>query len=196
MAVGDIYRLTVRGLVGADDNENVWHYQVSASAGPTVDEAASLANAWVNSAKTAYLNLLSTVYGMAEIKVRGVTDPSQGFDLTSTGAGTVAGEVSPTQNSTLAILRTARFGRRYRGKTYFPAQGESIFSNGSVVPGQVTNVATFFGTANTLVSAAPIVATFLLGVYSKKFSEFTVYSGHSVSQFAATQRRRKPGVGA
>lgn len=195
MSVGDIYRITVRGVVGVDDNENVWHYQVSATAGPTPDEAAALANAWVNSGKTPYLNLISNQYGMVEIKVRGVTDPSQGFDLASTGAGAIAGETSPTQNATLAILKTAKFGRRYRGKTYFPCQNEGSFASGSVVAGHVTNVATFFGSVATLVAVAPIAATFVLGVYSRKFNEFNVYTGHTVSQFAATQGRRKPGIG-
>jgi hypothetical protein len=195
MSVGDIYRVTIRGLLGADDNENVFHYQVSASTGPTSDEAASLANEWVNSAKASYLALLSVLYNMQEVKVRGVSDPTQGFDLSSTGNGGQAGEVSPAQNASLAILRTAKFGRSFRGKTYFPAQAETAFSSGSVVPGQVSNIATYFGDAATLVSGSPIVATFVLGVYSKTLLQFNVFTGHTVSPFAATQRRRRPGVG-
>jgi len=196
MSAGDIYRVTVSGLLGADVNQNVFHYQVSSSAGPTSDEAETLANVWESDALPSYLDLLSTLYSAEMIKVRGVTNPLMGFDLTITGNGAVTGEVSPAQNATVIIVRTAKFGRPYRGRISLPAQGESVFSSGSVVAGQITNVDTWMNDMDALAGNTPITADFLYGVYSKTILEFNQYTGHSVSQFAGQQSRRKPGRGA
>jgi len=196
VAIGDVWRLTIKGLIGADDNQNVVHYQVTSGGGSPSQDAEALTDAWESGAMADYLACLSSVYSIETLSVRGVTHATAGFDLTVVGAGAIAGEVAPTQTSALINLRTAKFGRSFRGKTYLPALAESAVSNGSITPTEVGLIDAYMLSAGTIVSASPVVASFTLGVWSRELLEMNLVTGHFVSQFAATQRRRKPGVGA
>lgn len=195
MSIGDVYRLTIKGVVGADDNQNVLHFQNVGGGGTPAEEAETLANAFNTGALTEYLATLSSVYSVNTLSVRGVTVPTAGFDLTVTGNGAIAGEVSPTQTSALMNIRTAKFGRSYMGKSYLPALAEASVSNGSILAGHVTLIDAYFNALQTLVGTTPVAMSIDFGVYSRALNEFNGATTYFVSQFAATQRRRKPGVG-
>lgn len=195
MSIGDVYRLTIKGVVGADDNQNVLHFQNVGGGGTPAEEAEALANAFDTGALTEYLACLSSVYSVNTLSVRGVTVPTAGFDLTVTGNGAIAGEVSPTQTSALMNIRTAKFGRSFMGKSYLPALAEASVSNGSILAGHVTIIDAYFNALQTLVGTTPVAMSIDFGVYSRALNEFNGATTYFVSQFAATQRRRKPGVG-
>lgn len=195
MSIGDVYRLTIKGVVGADDNQNVLHFQNVGGGGTPAEEAEALANAFDTGALTEYLACLSSTYSVNTLSVRGVTVPTAGFDLTVTGNGAIAGEVSPTQTSALMNIRTAKFGRSYMGKSYLPALAEASVSNGSILAGHVTLIDAYFNALQTLVGTTPVAMSIDFGVYSRALNEFNGATTYFVSQFAATQRRRKPGVG-
>lgn len=195
MSIGDVYRLTIKGVVGADDNQNVLHFQNVGGGGTPAEEAETLANAFNTGALTEYLATLSSVYSVNTLSVRGVTVPTAGFDLTVTGNGAIAGEVSPTQTSALMNIRTAKFGRSFMGKSYLPALAEASVSNGSILAGHVTLIDAYFNALQTLVGTTPVAMSIDFGVYSRALNEFNGATTYFVSQFAATQRRRKPGVG-
>lgn len=196
MAVNDIYRLALEGKVGADDNVNVLHYRVTTSIGPGSNEAESLAKAFEAECLTEYLACLSSVYAINTIKVRGVTTPTFGIDYTATGNGARDAEVAPTQTSALINWRTTNFGRSFRGKTYLPALAEPDVAQGSITPTLVGLIGAWVTEALTLndITFGGIYA-FQLGIYSRTLGVITDVTTHQVSQFAATQRRRKPGVG-
>jgi len=195
MALGDIWRLTLKGVIGADDNQNVLHYRVVGGGGTQPEDAESLADAWATDALNEYLACLSVVYQIQTLSVRGVTHPTFGFDRTVTGNGTITGEVAPTQTSALINYRTAQFGRSFQGKQYLPALAESAVSNGSITPTEVALIDTYVAAQLLIVSTTLPLTTFALGVYSRELLQINNVTTHFVSSFAATQRRRRPGVG-
>lgn len=195
MPVGDIYRLAIEGTIGSDAMVNVLHYKVAASDQTSVEEARLLAQAWETEGMTAYLAMLSNQYQSVRISSRGVTNPIVGWDEVTTGNGAIAGEVSPTQIAVLVNLKTGFIGRSYQGKIYLPAVNEGTVSSGSVVAGQITLIDTWMNLILDVSAAGPEVFNATLGVYSRKLALFNNVTDWQVSQFAATQRRRKPGVG-
>lgn len=196
MALGDIWRMTIKGVVGADSNQNVVHYRVLSGGGTPEQDAAGLADAWFSDAMAEYLNLLSTTYSINTLSVRGVTHPTVGTDRTVTGSGAAAGEVSPTQTSALINLKTGAIGRSYMGKMYLPALAEGNVSNGSITPAMITAIGTFVSEALIVISTTLPLTQYQWVVYSKKLNTSRDVIEHQVSQFAATQRRRRPGRGA
>lgn len=196
MAVGSIYRVTMSGVIGTDDMQVVHHFRTSSGGGTGSQEAESLAKAFWADTGPEWLAMLSVLYTAVQVKVRGVTDPTAGYDYAVSGTGVAAGEVLPTQIAALVNWRTAKFGRSFMGKTYIPAVAESAVSSGSIVGGQVTLINTWAAVMELLAGTDPVTASFEHGIYSELLSEFNPRTSFFVSQFAATQRRRKPGVGA
>jgi hypothetical protein len=196
MAVGSIYRVTMAGVVGTDDMQVVHHFRTSSGGGSSAQEAQSLADAFWDDTGPEWLAMLSSTYTAVQVKVRGVTDPTAGYDLAVSGTGSAAGEVLPTQIAALVNWRTAKFGRSFMGKTYIPAIAETAVASGSIVAGQITLIETWAAVMELLAGTDPITASFEHGVYSELLAEFHPRTSFFVSQFAATQRRRKPGVGA
>lgn len=196
MAVNDIYRLAIEGKIGSDDMVNVLHYRVTTSIGPGSNEAESLAKAFEDECLGEYLDCISSVYTVNTIKVRGVTTPTFGIDYTVTGSGTRNAEVAPTQTCALINWRTSNFGRSYRGKTYLPGLAEPDVAQGSITQTLKDLIDAWIALALTLndITFGGIYA-FQLGVYSRELGVITDVTTHQISQFAATQRRRKPGVG-
>jgi len=195
MALGDIWRMTIKGEIGADDNQNVVHYRVLAGGGTPEQDAAGLAEAWETDAMTEYLASISSVYSIRTLSVRGVTHPIVGIDRTVTGAGAIGGEVAPTQTSALINLKTGAVGRSYMGKMYFPGLAESHVSNGSITPTLVGLLDTYVAEALIVISTSLPITQYQWVVYSKLLNTSRDVVEHQVSGFAATQRRRKPGRG-
>lgn len=196
MAVGSIYRVTMSGVVGTDDMQVVHHFRTSSGGGTGAQEAQALADAFWSQTGPEWLAMLSSTYTAVQVKVRGVTDPTAGFDLAVSGSGAAGGEVLPTQIAALVNWRTAKFGRSFMGKTYIPAIAETAVSSGSVIAGQIALIDTWASVMELLAGTDPVTASFEHGIYSELLAEFNPRTSYFVSQFAATQRRRKPGVGA
>jgi len=195
VSISHIYRMTIKGVIGADDNQNVLHFQNVGGGGTPAEEAETLARAFESDVLTEYLACLSSVYTVQTLSVRGVTTPSAGYDLTVTGSGAIAGEVSPTQTSALINIRTAKFGRSFMGKTFLPALAEASVSSGSILAGHITIIDAYWNALQSMVGTTPVAMSIDFGVYSRLLGEFNGATGYFVSPFARTQKRRTPGRG-
>lgn len=187
--------MTIKGVIGADDNQNVVHYRVLAGGGTPEQDAAGLAEAWEADVMTEYLAVLSSVYTIQTLSVRGVTHPTVGIDRTVTGNGAIAGEVAPTQTSALINLKTGAIGRSYMGKMYLPALAEASVSSGSIVAGHITNIGTMMTEALIVISSSAPVTQYQWVVYSRLLNTSRDVVEWQVSPFARTQKRRTPGRG-
>lgn len=195
MALGDIWRMTIKGVIGADDNQNVVHYRVLAGGGTPEQDAAGLAEAWEADVMTEYLAVLSSVYTIQTLSVRGVTHPTVGIDRTVTGNGAIAGEVSPTQTSALINLKTGAIGRSYMGKMYLPALAEASVSSGSILAAHIVNIGTMMAQGLIVISSSAPVTQYQWVVYSRLLGTSRDVIEWQVSPFARTQKRRTPGRG-
>jgi hypothetical protein len=195
MAVGDIYRVTLEGAVGTDDMVTVHHFRLQSGGGSGNEDSESLAKAFEAQTLPEWFAMISNQYGALQVKVRGVTNPIVGYDHTVSGVGDVAGEFLPLQNAVLVNWRTAKFGRSFRGKTYIPAIGEASVANGAVLSAFSTLIDTWATVLETLAGTDPVTASFRHVVYSRELLEANDVTSWVMSPYAATQRRRKPGVG-
>jgi hypothetical protein len=196
MAVGDIYRVTLSGAIGANLFQIVNHYAVSNGLGTPAEEAEALAKAYAADVVPVYVPMISNQYATSLVSVRGVTTPTAGYDEAVVDAGETVGEVLPYQDAVLVNWRTAKFGRSFRGKTYIGPIGEAAVSNGSPIGGFSDLVAAWFLELNFVDGLDPVSIEYKLGVYSQLLGEINPVTTYQISTYVATQRRRKPGVGA
>ena len=149
MAIGDFYRavLEYRRSDGSFLGETVHVYrQETAHVEPT--PSLDLANAILDEALTDVMNPLPTVVSVAIIRVRGITEPSEGADLSFVAvAGTQTGEVYDWAMGLRMVWRTGLIGRSFQGRTTFPPTTEA-----NVVSGGTLNTG-FQGNAQILLSS-------------------------------------------
>lgn len=96
-----------------------------------------------------------------------------------------AGDISP-QVAALVKHVTGVRGRSHRGRSYLPAVAETANSNGTIVPGVVTELQTGWNNfldAMTGADWAPVVASYLLATAEP-------ITNYVVEALTATQRRR------
>lgn len=198
MAIGDIFRFSVVGT-GADEQElvNVYHYrQEQALVFDTPGE--DLVQAWQLAAETAYSGCFGSDCAIRQYQVRGVTDPTYGFDLVLVEpvGGGLGGEMWPPQDTSLIKWSTGLIGKSFRGRTYAWPATEGHQENGRISSGLRANLIAFADTA-VLIGENPDTATWQMGVLSTYHNKvkrteplFTPVINGIVRDFVFTQRRR------
>lgn len=198
MAVGDIYRVAIRAEIGSDDIVNVMHYRTTVSVGAVSNEPLALAQGLEDD----FISLLQANQNQnlqyREIAVRGVTQPTIGTDHSMTAVGGAGiGELLPTFNAMLVLLRTGLFGRSYQGRFYVGGLEEGAQEDSEFNAGILANLEAALDDARTITDVQPgaLTYSFELGVYSRLLSVFTpVQTVHAVPS-VAIMSSRKPGRG-
>jgi len=132
---------------------NICHYRLDITAGTWTDQEVVSAMTLIvaNIYKSNMPNEAS--FRGVGLRLQVLPVPTEVFDVSQDGAGTAAGDLSATQVSGLITKRTARAGRKYRGRLYvgFPSALD-IDSNGVPTPAYVAGIQTL---GNTL---GPVMA--------------------------------------
>jgi len=192
MATGDIWRVSIEGEALTDSFVNVLHYQEGFG---WDGDLASLAQGIWDGIGATYVAMLADSYTATNLSLRGVTNPTQGFDLALSDPGTQTGDRLPTQTAGVITWRTGLIGRSYRGRSYIGPMVETVSNGGYISSPQLAVMDTFADAAKTIIEALPGTGVLQLGVYSRKLSQFTAVTAHESQQIMGTQRRRRPGVG-
>lgn len=113
-------------------------------------------------------------------------------NLTFAGLGTA---IHPLPTSMVASLRTGRAGRRYRGRSYWPALGLTVDASGKFTSTDTTAVPQRFKDLFLAIEDAwPATGAIELVVASKVANEVTPVTSISVGNVPDTQRRRRDGL--
>lgn len=195
MVVDEVIQVTANCFAGNQFSSNVFNFKVTASTGIGVtDLEASIAISTVWAPKfKALLPVGAGYWGLKVQIIKPTRRPGQ-YNLADRGAGTVAGDIAPTQTCGLIKAGTNSVGPRYRAKNYiaFPGEGSNTAaadpSDDYKVALDVLRLATY-QTIN-LVSGAVGTCTLTPIVYSRKFDLRTPVTSSSYSAQWATLRRR------
>jgi hypothetical protein len=202
--IGDIFRLAAVGE-GAQGQQlvNVWHYRQETLT--IFDEPGEdLAEAWNADLLTLYLATFSGGAAINTLQVRGVSDPTYGYDFDVAGhpVGTSgSGEELPPQNAAVVTWKTGLIGRSFRGRTYFWPMAEANQQRGSISAGYSAALQAF-GDAARVIGDSIDTARWRMVIHS------TVHNGvvrpepvdtpviqAVVRPLVCIQRRRKAGAG-
>lgn len=142
MAIGDLFRLSVlynnpnSGCKAA----NVLCYRQEFAL--ILDEPGpDLVAAFKAAVEESIQGVVSTDWQIATYRVRGLTDPTYGYDLEQSGiGGGQSGEPLPPQVAQLISWKTGKVGRHYNGRTYLPSTTEANQTRGNLIPLQITGL--------------------------------------------------------
>ena len=198
MAINDIFRFSIIGT-GEQEQElvNVLHYQqggvlVLDEPGPDLVQAFQLA------AEAAFSACFGSACAIRQYQVRGVTDPTYGFDLVLTEpvAGGLGGEMWPPQDASLIKWSTGLIGKSFRGRSYVWPATEGHQNSGRISSGLRTNLIAYAEEA-VFIGDGLATATWQMGVLSTVHNGvpraepvFTPVVEGIVRDFVFTQRRR------
>lgn len=201
MAVGDIYKLSVVGTFGLGQTfVNTLHYRQEIFQTNPVESITTLFNSIVI---PEYVQIINTATVVNTLEARQITgeEPLLGFDLPVEEAGTITGQQLPPQVCPLVSWRTGFIGRRFRGRTYFPAPVEADQEAGQLTPGYQANLQTV---ADAMIQLTLLtVVIFQLVIFGAANPDvdppldeiITPVLTAVVRQDLATQRRRRVGTG-
>lgn len=195
MPVGDLFYLNATWeTTGLDTAQNRWAFRQAE--GLVFDEPGEdLCQAFIDQALGPYLLLVSSVFTLAQLSVRGITNPLYGFDLATPGnPGQVSGQCLPFTNAAIISWRTSLIGRQHRGRTYLPPTGESVSDSGILSPTYM-GLMDDFAEAMIGMADGPSVtyADWELGIYSGVTpAEFNPVVSHISRQIMGTVRSRRP----
>jgi len=199
MAIGDIYRVAILGRSSIGDLlvNTLYYKQASANLYDTPTE--DLAHAFVDgdALSTYYAAAMSDDARIDGVSVRGVTDPTEGFDLSFDPSivGGLVGDQLPPQAACVVTFTTSRIGRSYRGRNYMFPANEDNQSGGTWNEGYLEAVGDY-ATRIQSMGELGITADYGQVVWSPTLTESTPVTGHKVRTFVRTQRRRGAGTGA
>lgn len=126
LIAGDIARIRAYCLQGNQLGLNVLHYVASLPTGSGVTEA-EVAGAFNTTTASKYadcLNAQAEYRGASVQNITSVPSSANGYDPV-TSVGTVTGDPLPGAVSGIIGLKTAKAGRKYRGRVYIPFPGEA-----------------------------------------------------------------------
>lgn len=197
MAMGSIYRVSVVGAsVYSDLQVCTFHYR--ADANTILDtQSQDLAEAWFGDLLDLWRALMNVSSLVTRISVRGVTNPTEGFDLpvaSVDGVGLLTGDALPPQSAGVITWTTGLVGRRYRGRTYTWQGSESQQAAGQWTSAFTTPAGTF-ATAARLIGDGLATAEYTLVVHSRTGGIDTPVTSHIIRPYVYTQRRRSLGNG-
>lgn len=195
MALGDVLRLALIGRVSDTQWVNVHHYRVSNQTGTPAEECAALAQAFADQMSTKFAALQHQGVVADLISVRSVSNPGYGADEPITWQGSRAGDLLPFQVSAEVIWRTARFGRKFRGRTFLPPCIESDQQNGGLNSTYLSLADSYANEAITVTQTIDPTWEFEMVVYSRVNFQGEPVTSCQVVQILRTQRRRTPGFG-
>lgn len=200
MAIGDVYELTIvwhNTITDEDVTSRVRGQQnllVAPDVGTLEDDVVA---AWETSLSTAdawYLYYPSSIV-LTKVKLQRI-DPFEAIILENSdnlpSVGGASSEAGRPQDCILASIRTAKAGRSYRGRMYFPTPGEAITTN----TGNLTNAqAVAFALQTSDFFDSLVADSFEPGVYSTQHNkvavtEFNARTNVLVDTRLRTQRRR------
>lgn len=198
MSLGDIFRLALIGE-GRQGQQlvNVFHYRCDSL--PLIGNGEGLTAAWIDQCLDLYLATFAPGALLSTLSVRGVTDPTYGYDLDVNGhpAGTQgSGDELPPMNSVVIKWETGLIGRSYRGRTYFWPMSEGSQSNGVITSTYQTAMQDFGNSAiNLLNILLPQNGAWRLVVHSPTLNVNTPVTRAVVRSQIHLQRRRASGSG-
>lgn len=205
MSYGDIFRLAVIGEGGSGQElVNVFHYQQDSLL--TVGEAGvDLARGWESAVMPDFLNTFSPGGAIHMLQIRGVTDPTYGYDYDISGhpVGTgPGGDDLPPQVSAVITWKTGLIGRSFNGRTFCWPAGEAGQNRGNISSAYATYLSDF---ADAAMAFGPgvLYGSWKMGVLSqyhagekRETPVFTPITQAVVRTVLCGQRRRRAGVGA
>ena len=197
MADLDFYRLVAEINTNTATNLviNGWTFQQQGDL-TTKEAGESLIDAFQANVQTAYRGLFHSNFLVVAYHVRGLTDPTYGFDKDAVNlAGTLTGSVLPSQVSSVASWRTGLIGRRFRGRTYLPPANEESLTDGLFAGSYRTNVINWGEDMITIEDNTESIL-WSLHVHSKAGGTFTPVTGVLNSVVPGVIRSRRLGSGA
>ena len=196
MATNSIYQLRV--LFVDDDASDGFqiglHY--NATQNTILDtQAEDLIQAFRDDCEETLVDCIPTNTVLRAYSVVGITNPTEFADeATGDIGGDLAGTVLPYQISPLINWKTGLRGRSYRGRTFLPAATEEVQAAGVWSGGYLTVLQAFIDSALDVGNGID-TAIYDLVIWSPTLSIATKVVQGVPNAIAATQRRRKPGVG-
>lgn len=196
MASGDIYRLAVQGT-GPQVQQLVCVFHYAEPAVVIGNPGFDLVDAWRDTAEADWANSFSSSCSITRYSVRGVTDPTFGYDLdlSTPVPGEQTGDAVPPQDAAVITWTTGLIGRSYRGRSYVWPMHEGSVSAGAINSGYATALGVFATSAMSVASAL-LSLNWTLQVWSPTLQIATPVVGYVVRPYLRSQRRRQPGVGA
>lgn len=212
MALGDTYKVRLRGTMRGQSVETGFHISQILSDG----DAADLAGSVVASVMPLVLAATSVEVNWNEVVVSDVRSAADGglasvtLPLTQPNPGLVTGDALPNQNAMVIGLRTGRKGGRYNGRMFVPGISETTTLNGNITGSQLTALQALASGLITLYGPSGTEPNYRIQIYSPPSPPpppvktpavrvgviKTQVTGHDIDQVIRTQRRRSQGVGA
>lgn len=193
MAVGDIYRLSVRSqYADVNDFVNVFHYRQEIVL--LVDPSQALAEKWEADILDIYNDLLPQNIHVKQISVRPVAGIVSGFDIDLDSAGGQGtGDIVAFTSAPIITWRTGFTGRSRRGRSYLPPPVETAQANGIMSGPALTGMDNFAAAAIQLTLVG--VVQWQMVVWSATLAEAFPVTSHASRPLMGTQRKRRQGVG-
>jgi len=195
MASGDVYSLAIRARLGQGQDciTRLRYHQIGTTVQPGAE---ALAKAFDSVATALLLDAISANYVVDFYEVRQLSAPStEGYDFTVNEGGHVSGQTLPPMDCVLVSWRTGLFGRRYHGRSYFPAPTEAEQDAGVLVGDTLDG----WELVCTPMIQFPAIdgssALFQLVIWHGPLLTPTNVNALIVRNQIATQRRRRAGVG-
>lgn len=198
MAIGDIFKVSIvaRGPQDQELVNTLYYRQEYATVFDTPQEDLAQAFLLEDGPIDKYIPCVSNQCSFDKIEVRGVTDPTVGFDLPidPPRPGGITEHCLPPGDACVVTFTTGRIGRAYRGRNYlFPAgegdQASGVFSAGYLsVVGEYADVIQYVGDGVATAEYQQVVHSSVAGD--------TPVTGKVVRTTVYHQRRRTQGVGA
>lgn len=195
LALNDILQVTHYAVQLNQTAYNVLHYQVVATLGASIDEAAlpALAKAGVQTGYSLIMNDNASFYGTSSQRLSPLPKGAVFYSGTTLIPGVAGSNTLPKQSCGLISKKTSLAGREYRGRFYapFPAE-EDNDANGFPSPGYQGLLT---GLGNYLFQDIPFVVgangvTLRPVVWSRKLGIATRIVANSIKIGWATQRKR------
>ena len=190
----DIVRITAKMSFNANDVQNVWHVKHLGVTNVDDEDFVTACAAWMEDVYTEVLTSQSTALLYETIEMFNVTDdaPIDEVDWPTLTAGTSAGQSEPPQVALLLKFSTAT--ARSQGRKYFGVPTESdIDAAGALANDTILDLVS--AGAEALAGFTAAGQGFACGNYREDPLRFAVWLSAIVGTYAATQRRRKLGVG-
>lgn len=195
VGVDDICKITAT-LLFASTNviQNVYHVKNVGAAGVDEDDFASAAATWLDDAYTEFNPQMSDEVTYLNLNMYNITNdvPIGIYDWPVLTAGVNAGYCEPLNVAYLVAFQTGV--KKSVGRKYFGGFSEANTQDGGVLDSVVYGT---LGDAADILVAGFVADTqdFVAGNYREDPERFAEWTGYQVRTIAATQRRRRIGVG-
>jgi len=197
MAINNIYRVSVEGeQPGGNKLICTFHYRADL---PTVLQTQSedLADAWNDELQILWRNTFSDACTINAIRVRGVTDLTEGYDLSLSPAqpGGLSSDMLPSIVAPVVTWYTGLIGRSNRGRSFLWPITEPHQLQG-VIGGALVSAINSFAAAAMFIGDGVTQAQYQLVVWSRKLTVARPVTAFLTRPLTYRQGRRQRGRGA